>query len=146
MRHHFFLHNGQFLQNLGKEAVRTILHTTVVTYLTVTKLFALSIQQIFPNFCKICNCIYKQNPQGIKTFKVTLLLSCTEYFKKMGFYSCLKMSIFKIDFPFSNQIFFCNQSINRRHFPIFWVQWSKDYSITLDNMLRVKITTMLKIK
>ena len=29
MRHHFFLHYGWFLQNLGKEAVRTNMHTTV---------------------------------------------------------------------------------------------------------------------
>jgi hypothetical protein len=30
MRHHFFLHYGWFFQNLGKEAVRTFMHTTVV--------------------------------------------------------------------------------------------------------------------
>ena len=29
MRCHFFLHYGWFLQNLGKEAVRTNMHTTV---------------------------------------------------------------------------------------------------------------------
>ena len=29
MRYHFFLHYGWFLQNLGKEAVRTNMHTTV---------------------------------------------------------------------------------------------------------------------
>ena len=29
MRYHFFLHIGHFLQNLGKEAVRTNMHTTV---------------------------------------------------------------------------------------------------------------------
>ena len=28
MRHHFFLHYGWFFHNLGKEAVRTFLHTT----------------------------------------------------------------------------------------------------------------------
>ena len=33
MRYHFFLHNGWFFQNLGKEAVRTFMHTTVPTYL-----------------------------------------------------------------------------------------------------------------
>ena len=30
MEYHFFLHYGQFFQNLGKEAVRTFMHTTVV--------------------------------------------------------------------------------------------------------------------
>ena len=30
MRYHFFLHYGWFFQNLGKEAVRTFRHTTVV--------------------------------------------------------------------------------------------------------------------
>ena len=85
------------------------------SYLTVTKLFALSIQQIFPNFWKICNCIYKQNPQGIKTFKLTLLLSCREYFKKMGFYSCLKTSIF-LTFFFRIKFFFV---INRLIADIF---------------------------
>ena len=29
MRYHFFLHYGWFFQNLGKEAVRTFMHTTV---------------------------------------------------------------------------------------------------------------------
>ena len=29
MKYHFFLHYGWFLQNLGKEAVRTFMHTTV---------------------------------------------------------------------------------------------------------------------
>ena len=29
MRDHFFLHYGWFFQNLGKEAVRTFMHTTV---------------------------------------------------------------------------------------------------------------------
>ena len=29
MRHHFFLHYGWVFQNLGKEAVRTFMHTTV---------------------------------------------------------------------------------------------------------------------
>ena len=29
MRYHFFLHYGWFSQNLGKEAVRTFMHTTV---------------------------------------------------------------------------------------------------------------------
>ena len=29
MRYHFFLHYGWFFQNLGKEAVRTLMHTTV---------------------------------------------------------------------------------------------------------------------
>ena len=29
MRYHLFLHYGWFLQNLGKEAVRTNMHTTV---------------------------------------------------------------------------------------------------------------------
>ena len=31
MRYHFFLHYGWFFQNLGKEAVRTFMHTTVGT-------------------------------------------------------------------------------------------------------------------
>ena len=31
MRYHFFLHYGWFFQNLGKEAVRTFMHTTVPT-------------------------------------------------------------------------------------------------------------------
>ena len=30
MRYHFFLHYGWFFQNLGKEAVRTFMHTTVL--------------------------------------------------------------------------------------------------------------------
>ena len=30
MKYHFFLHYGWFLQNLGNEAVRTNMHTTVV--------------------------------------------------------------------------------------------------------------------
>ena len=30
MRYHFFLHYGWFFQNLGKETVRTFMHTTVV--------------------------------------------------------------------------------------------------------------------
>ena len=30
MRYHFFLHYGWFFQNLGKEAVRTFMHTTVI--------------------------------------------------------------------------------------------------------------------
>ena len=30
MKYHLFLHYGWFLQNLGKEAVRTNMHTTVV--------------------------------------------------------------------------------------------------------------------
>ena len=29
MRYHFFMHYGWFFQNLGKEAVRTFMHTTV---------------------------------------------------------------------------------------------------------------------
>ena len=29
MRYHFFLHYGWFFQNLGKEAVRTFMHTTI---------------------------------------------------------------------------------------------------------------------
>ena len=29
MRYHFFLHYGWFFQNVGKEAVRTFMHTTV---------------------------------------------------------------------------------------------------------------------
>ena len=29
MRYHFFLHYGWFFQNLGEEAVRTFMHTTV---------------------------------------------------------------------------------------------------------------------
>ena len=29
MSYHFFLHYGWFFQNLGKEAVRTFMHTTV---------------------------------------------------------------------------------------------------------------------
>ena len=29
MRYHFFLHYGWVFQNLGKEAVRTFMHTTV---------------------------------------------------------------------------------------------------------------------
>ena len=29
MRYHFFLQYGWFFQNLGKEAVRTFMHTTV---------------------------------------------------------------------------------------------------------------------
>ena len=31
MRYHLFLHYGWLFQNLGKEAVRTFLHTTVHT-------------------------------------------------------------------------------------------------------------------
>jgi hypothetical protein len=31
MRYHFFLHYGWFFQNLGKEAVRTFMHTTVLS-------------------------------------------------------------------------------------------------------------------
>ena len=30
MRYHFFLHYGWFFKNLGKEAVRTFMHTTVL--------------------------------------------------------------------------------------------------------------------
>ena len=32
IRYHLFLHYGWFFQNLGKEAVRTFMHTTVPTY------------------------------------------------------------------------------------------------------------------
>ena len=32
MRYNFFLHYGWFFQNLGKEAVRTFMHTTVILY------------------------------------------------------------------------------------------------------------------
>ena len=35
MRYHFFVHHEWFLQNLGKEAVRTNMHTTVVTGLSI---------------------------------------------------------------------------------------------------------------
>ena len=35
MRYHLFLHYGWFLQNLGKEAVRTNMHTTVSISLVV---------------------------------------------------------------------------------------------------------------
>ena len=31
MRYHFFLHYGWFLQNLGKDFIRTNMHTTVCT-------------------------------------------------------------------------------------------------------------------
>ena len=34
MRYHFFLHYGWFFQNLGKEAVRTFMHTTVFSLFT----------------------------------------------------------------------------------------------------------------
>ena len=44
MRYNFFLHYGWFLQNLGKEAVRTNMHTNV---------FILAIQTLsFLNVCK----------------------------------------------------------------------------------------------
>ena len=33
MRYHFFLHYGWFFQNLGKEAIRTFMHTTVYIYI-----------------------------------------------------------------------------------------------------------------
>ena len=37
MRYHFFLHYGWFFQNLGKEAVRTFMHTTVFLGLDTSK-------------------------------------------------------------------------------------------------------------
>ena len=36
MRYHFFLHYGCFFQNLGKEAVRTFMHTTVAFLIYVS--------------------------------------------------------------------------------------------------------------
>ena len=74
-------------------------------------------QQIFPtisfqNFWKICNCLYENTTRKEKELIKNLLLhKVYKYYFKMGFYSCLKMSIFKIDFPFSNQIFFINRLI-----------------------------------
>ena len=38
MRYHFFLHYGWFLQNLGKEAVRTFMHTTVCLWFFCEKI------------------------------------------------------------------------------------------------------------
>ena len=38
MRYHFFLHYGWFFQNLGKEAVRTNMHTTVLVWSFYSKL------------------------------------------------------------------------------------------------------------
>ena len=40
MRYDFFLHYGWFFQNLGKEAVRTFMHTTVQFFITVLRLQA----------------------------------------------------------------------------------------------------------
>ena len=37
MRYHFFLHYGWFFQNLGKEAVRTFMHTNVSINSQMTK-------------------------------------------------------------------------------------------------------------
>ena len=39
MRYHFFLQYGWFFQNLGKEAVRTFMHTTVFYEFSLTYLY-----------------------------------------------------------------------------------------------------------
>ena len=46
MRYHFFLHYGWFLQNLGKEAVQTNMHTTVHTSKT-NKSYKCEVRHLF---------------------------------------------------------------------------------------------------
>ena len=58
MRYHFFLHYGWFFQNLGKEAVRTFMHTTVYPNargrceLPVTELLIAKWSVGWPEWCK----------------------------------------------------------------------------------------------
>ena len=72
MRDHFFLHYGWFFQNLGKEAVRTFMHTTVS--IIELKLKILIMNKNVPlgkisTHCEIrtaqqCNCLPR--PSGLK--------------------------------------------------------------------------------
>ena len=63
MRYHFFLHYGWFFQNLGKEAVRTFMHTTV--FLFSSFIFNRS---LFEN--------YKIFFEGCSQFKIYSRLCC----------------------------------------------------------------------
>ena len=51
MRYHFFLHYGWFFQNLGKEAVRTFMHTTVQIFQPKPR----SIQNHFFRISVVCS-------------------------------------------------------------------------------------------
>ena len=86
MRYHFFLHYGWFFQNLGKEAVRTFMHTTV--YQETKYVSILNFQMRFRDSSKEVNS--KQH-----MFSVQTLLS--NHFKG------LSSLLLKLEFPVLNK-------------------------------------------
>ena len=76
MRYHFFLHYGWFFQNLGKEAVRTFMHTTVPENLGVGVDFWPCMLQYFLTLNKdSCPCFKLPLKQPYHMMNLTFLYS-----------------------------------------------------------------------